>query len=339
MTAQSTMEALVFTDYNRMDLQSVPVPALIEPDDVLVRIRAAAVCGSDLHGYTGKSGRRKPPLIMGHEASGEVAAVGAGVERIQPGERVSIQPLVYRPDPATGRVVRRLIGMNLPGAYAEYTIVPEKNLYRIPDALPFEVASLTEPLAVAVHAVGTTQIRPYDRAIVMGAGTIGLLTMKVLLLAGVQSVVVSDVSDDRLAIARSMGAASTVNPATQDFQAFVSDYTAGQGFDVTFEAVGMSATVSQSLIALRDGGTTVWIGNNVRLVEVDMQAIVTRELHVAGTYGMNERDFQRSLQMVSDGRVNVTPIINRRAALDEGPTLFDELLRDPSVVKCVIAMP
>jgi L-iditol 2-dehydrogenase len=275
---------------------------------------------------------------MGHEASGEVVAIGTGVEQVQPGERVTIQPLVYRPDSATGRVVRRLIGMNLPGAYAEYTVVPEKNLYPIPDTLPFEVAALTEPLAVAVHAVGTTPIRPYDRAIVMGAGTIGLLTMQVLLLAGVHSVVVSDVSDERLAIARSMGAAATINPSAQDFPAFVSESTAGQGFDVTFEAVGISATVAQSLIALRDGGTTVWIGNNVRMVEVDMQAIVTRELRVAGTYGMNERDFQRSLRMLADNRVNVTPIINRRAALDDGPTLFDELLRDPSVVKCVIAM-
>ncbi|NLE52273.1 MAG: galactitol-1-phosphate 5-dehydrogenase [Chloroflexi bacterium] len=338
-STSSTMQALMFTDFNRLELQTVPAPRPERPDDVLVRVHAASVCGSDLHGYTGKTGRRKPPLIMGHEVAGEVVAVGEAVTHVQPGDRVALHPLIYRPDPATGRVVRQMIGMNLPGAYAEYTVVPESNVYPIPDALPYTVAALTEPTAVAVHAVGLAPIRPYDRVLVIGAGTIGLLAMQVLRMAGAREVIVSDVSEARLAVARQMGALHTVNPSAQDFAGAVRDLTDAQGFDLTFEAVGISATVAQSVAAVRDGGAVVWIGNSQKIVEVDMQAIVTRELQVIGSYGMNERDFSRALAMLSDGRIDVAPLITRRAALAEGPGLFDELLRDEAVIKCVIEIP
>jgi len=276
---------------------------------------------------------------MGHEVAGEVVAVGEAVTHVQPGDRVALHPLIYRPDPATGRVVRQMIGMNLPGAYAEYTVVPESNVYPIPDALPYTVAALTEPTAVAVHAVGLAPIRPYDRVLVIGAGTIGLLAMQVLRMAGAREVIVSDVSEARLAVARQMGALHTVNPSAQDFAGAVRDLTDAQGFDLTFEAVGISATVAQSVAAVRDGGAVVWIGNSQKIVEVDMQAIVTRELQVIGSYGMNERDFSRALAMLSDGRIDVAPLITRRAALAEGPGLFDELLRDEAVIKCVIEIP
>lgn len=332
----TTMKALNFTDFNRLELQEVPAPAIQQPDDVLVRVRAVGVCGSDLHGYTGKSGRRQPPLIMGHEVSGEVVAAGDAVADVAAGERVTIQPLIYRPDPQTGKVVRKLIGMHLPGAYAEYVVVPRANLYRMPASLSYVAGALTEPTAVAVHAVSMAHIQPYDRALVIGGGTIGLLTMQVLRIAGARQVVVSDVSADRLRMAEQMGAAATINPQTQDFTRFVADFTGGQGFDHAFEAVGISATVGQSLTAIRDGGTVIWIGNNQKIIEVDMQAIVTRELRVFGTYGMNERDFQRALQMLADGQIAADILVNRRASLDEGPGLFDELLSDPTVVKCVV---
>ncbi|MBN2469548.1 MAG: zinc-binding dehydrogenase [Anaerolineae bacterium] len=332
----TTMKALNFADFNRLELEDVPVPGLQQPDDVLVRVRAAGVCGSDLHGYTGKSGRRHPPLIMGHEVSGEVIATGEAAADVQTGARVAIQPLIYRPDPATGKIVRRLIGMNLPGAFAEYVVVPRDNLYAMPEDLSYLAGALTEPTAVAVHAVSMAHIQPYDRVLVIGGGTIGLLTMQVLNIAGARQVVVSDVSEDRLRMAEQMGATATINPQSHDFNDFVASFTDGRGFDHTFEAVGLTSTVAQSLTAIRDGGTVIWIGNNQKIIEVDMQAIVTRELRVFGTYGMNERDFQRALQMLADGHIAADILVNRRAALEEGPSLFDELLRDPSVVKCVI---
>lgn len=332
------MKAINFVDFNRMQVESVPVPALAEPDDVLVRVRAAGVCGSDLHGYTGQSGRRQPPLIMGHEVAGEVVAVGPAVTTAAPGDRVAIQPLVYRPDPATGQIVRKLIGMHLPGAYAEYVIAPAGNLYPMTDSLTYAAGAMTEPLAVCVHAVSLVHVRPYDSVLVVGAGTIGLLTMLVLKLAGARQIVMSDVSDARLQVASALGASAVINPAASDFDESVAALTGGAGFDVTFEAVGISATVQQAVRAVKGGGTVVWIGNNQRIVEVDMQSVVTREVSILGSYGMNARDFQRSLAMLADGCIPVDQVITRRAALDEGATLFDELLADPTTIKCVIEM-
>lgn len=337
-TLPDQMQALVFTDFNRQEVQQMALPQVLDPGDVLIQVRAAGVCGSDLHGYTGQSGRRQPPLIMGHEVTGEIVAVGGAVEARQPGDRVAVQPLIYRPDPATGKVVRKLIGMNLPGAYAEFLVVPAENCFPIPDTLSFAEGSLTEPLAVAVHAVSIRQVRPYDTILVIGAGTIGLLTMQVLQRSGAGPIVVSDVNEERLALARELGAAATVNAAQQDFDAFVADFTDGQGFDMTYEAVGITPTVQQSVRAVRNGGTVVWIGNNQRVVEVDMQSIVTREVSIAGTYGMNQQDFSRALQMLADGAIDVSPLISRRAQLAQSATLFDELLADQRIVKCVIEM-
>ena len=251
---------------------------------------------------------------------------------------MAIQPLIYRPDPQTGQIVRRLIGMHLPGAYAEYVVVPRANLYPLPSGLPYLTASLTEPTSIALHAVSTVHVRPYDRVLVIGGGTIGLLTMQILRIAGAREVVVTDLSDARLRLAEQMGASATFNPGSGDFQQFVADTTGGQGFDLAFEAVGLTPTVGQSLLAIRDGGTVVWIGNNQKIIEVDMQAIVTRELRVYGTYGMTERDFQRALRMLADGQIAADILVNRRATLEEGPGLFDELLGDPAIVKCVIEM-
>ncbi len=331
-----TMKALVFTDFNRQDVQDLPIPQLVYPDDVLVRVRAAGVCGSDLHGYTGQSGRRQPPLVMGHEVTGEVVQVGNQVKHFRAGDRVAVQPLIYRPDEVTGVVTRRLIGMNLPGAYEEYIVVPAENLFPIPDSLSFTAGSLTEPLAVAVHAVSLRQVRPYDSVLVIGAGAIGLLTLQVLKLAGAGKVAMSDVNEDRLALARQIGADATFNATHQDFDQFLQATTDGKGFDMTYEAVGITPTVKQSIQGVKYGGTVVWIGNNQRVVEVDMQSIVTREVSVAGTYGMNQQDFARALQMLADGAIDVEPLVNRRATLAEGTTLFDELINDQTVVKCVI---
>lgn len=330
------MKALVFTDFNRQEVQELPIPPLVHPDDVLVRVRAAGVCGSDLHGYTGQSGRRHPPLVMGHEVTGEVVEVGSAVKNVQAGARVAVQPLIYRPDPETGVIVRRLIGMNLPGAYEEYIVVPAENLFPIPDSLSFTAGSLTEPLAVAVHAVSLRQVRPFDSVLVIGAGAIGLLTLQVLKLAGAGKVAISDVNEDRLALAREIGADYTFNATKQDFAEFLQETTGGAGFDITYEAVGITPTVQQSIQGVKYGGTVVWIGNNQRVVEVDMQSIVTREVSVAGTYGMNQQDFARALQMLASGAIDVEPLVNRRATLAEGETLFDELIKDQTVVKCVI---
>jgi len=337
------MKALMFTAIKEQQLLDVPTPAIDRPDGVLLKVKSVGVCGSDLHGYTGQSGRRVPPLIMGHEVTAEVIEVGEAVRNLPPGSRVAIQPVEFCgvcPQCLAGRrnvcEKRRLMGMNTPGAYAEYVTWPASNLFQLPDTLSYEDGALTEPLSVAVHAVSLAHIKPYDTALVVGAGPIGLLTLAVLKLTGLSRIAVSDASDARLEVARALGAQVTINPIRQNPRQVVNEFTNGGGVDLAFEAVGISATAQQSLEVTRNNGAVVWIGNNQRLIEVDMQAIVTRELRVIGSYGMNDEDFQRSLRLLADGQIPTGQLINRRASLEEGPALFDQLLASPETIKCVI---
>lgn len=337
------MKALMFTAIKEQRLLDVPTPEIDRPDGVLLKVKSVGVCGSDLHGYTGQSGRRIPPLIMGHEVTAEVVEVGAAVKDLPPGSRVAIQPVEFCgvcPQCLAGRrnvcEKRRVMGMSAPGAYAEYVTWPASNLFLLPDTLSYEDGAMAEPLSVAVHAVSLAHIRPYDTALIVGAGPIGLLTLAVLKLTGLSRIAVSDASDARLELARALGAQITINPTRQNPRQVVNEFTNGGGVDLAFEAVGISATAQQSVEVTRNNGTVVWIGNNQRLIEVDMQAIVTRELRVIGSYGMTDQDFQRSLRMLADGRIPTEQLINRRASLDEGPVLFDQLLASPETIKCMI---
>ncbi len=322
------MQVLMMTAFNKLELLHLPIPEM-QPDEALLKIKSAGICGSDLHGYTGQTGRRTPPVIMGHEATAEVVAVGKAVKTVSPGTRVAIFPLVYTPEG------RKLIGMDLPGAYAEYTTWPAHNLYPLSDPLSYEDGAMAEPLAVAVHAVSMAPLQPCDTAFIAGAGPIGLLTLSVLRRTGVRRIAVSDLSDVRLEFAQSLGADVVINPTRQNPREVVNTFTEGAGVDIAFEAVGRSASCQQTLEMTCDGGTLIWMGNHHRMVEVDMQAIVTRELKVLGSYGMNITDFKRALAMLTQGVIPTRQLINRRAKLSEGPTLFDELLASPATIKCV----
>jgi L-iditol 2-dehydrogenase len=340
------MQALMLTAIRELDVVNVPVPRIERPEDALIRVRAAGVCGSDLHGYTGASGRRQPPLIMGHEVTGEVVATGEAVQGLPIGTRVAVQPVNYCGHCAQCRAGqrnlcenRRLMGMNAPGAYAPYVIWPARNLFPLPDALSYERGALAEPLAVAIHAVSLAPVRPYDTALIVGTGAIGLLVLTVLKLAGLRRILVSDVSDERLQVAEAFGADVTINPTKQNLREVVDQHTGGRGVDLAFEAVGLSATVQQAIQATRNEGTLIWIGNNQRTVEVDMQSIVTRELTILGSYGMNDQDFQRALDMLADGRIPADRLINCRADLASGPDLFEKLLASPEIIKCLFVFP
>ena len=321
----------MFTAVNKLEPQDVPMPRLERPDDVLIEVKAAGVCGSDLHGYTGASGRRVPPLIMGHEATGRVAAVGPAVTDLRVGERVAVMPLEVQ------NGTRRLMGKDAPGAYATHVVWPAGRLFRLPEGVSYEAGAFAEPLAVALHAVGVarTHVPTYETAFVAGAGTIGLLIAAVLLEAGTRTVIVSDVSDARLGVAKAIGASATLNPAREDALEVVGALTQGNGVDVSFEAVGISATVGQTVAVVKDSGRVVWVGNNHRMVEVDMQAVVTRELSVLGSYGLTDEDFARALALLAAGRVPTEALTSRRAGLTDAG-LFDELLTSPETIKCLI---
>ncbi|HUW60131.1 MAG TPA: alcohol dehydrogenase catalytic domain-containing protein, partial [Candidatus Bathyarchaeia archaeon] len=283
------MKALVLVDYGRFELRDVPAPA-IGPHDVLVRVKACGICGSDVHGMDGSTGRRRPPVIMGHEAAGVIAATRPDVAGWNEGDRVTFDSTVYCGDCGwcrDGRVNlcdnRRVLGVSCAdyvrdGAFAEYVAVPHHILYRLPDNLRFEQATMVEPLSVAVHATGRAPLKPGDGALVVGSGMIGLLIVQTLRAAGCECVVAVDVDPARLDLARKLGAHHAVN-AHDEISALgaIMEHTGGRGVDSAFEAVGITPAIRLAVKSLCKGGSLVMVGNVSPQVDLPLQDIVTRE--------------------------------------------------------------
>ncbi|MCY3775911.1 MAG: galactitol-1-phosphate 5-dehydrogenase, partial [Candidatus Aminicenantes bacterium] len=289
------MKALVLNQYKKLDLLDVPSPGAA-PDEVLVRVRSCGICGSDVHGYDGSSGRRIPPVIMGHEASGVVAEVGAAVRAFDPGDRVTFDSMICcrscifcragRPNLCEDR---RVLGVSCGdyrrhGAFAEYVTVPEHVVFRVPDGVSFDEAAMVEPVSVAVHAVARANPALGDKALVVGAGMIGLLTIQALRSAGCGRIFAVDLAADRLRLAKELGADETIQSgAGTDVPAVMREMTGGLGADVVMEAVGIAETVAMSIESVRKGGTVVLIGNIAPTVGFGLQSVVTREIDVLGS--------------------------------------------------------
>ncbi len=339
-----TMKALVYEGQWQMPMREVSVPHA-GPGQVVIEVRAVGVCGSDVHGYKGTTGRRKPPIIMGHEFSGTVSEAGEGVTRFQVGDRVVVQPLVSCGECYNCRkglpnicVNRSGLGMNLNGAYAERVTVREDQVHHLPDGMTWEQGAMVEPLSVAMHAVNLTPMALGDTLAIIGAGTIGLLTLLAARLAGAGKVVMTDASPRRLSIAANLGADVIVNVAEQDPTEAVLSETDGLGAHAVIEAVGIGPTVKQSLDVARVGGHITWIGNSQPTVEVNMQQVVTRELTIRGAYGFNE-EFARAIGIIHSGRLPVTSLIEAVKGLEEGPAIFQDLAEGKSDLVKVILHP
>ena len=336
------MKALVFTAIRKLEVREVERPRIAGPNDVLVRIRSCGICGSDLHGYTGQSGRRRPPLIMGHEGAGEVAEIGTAVTSLRPGDRVAIQPWIacgVCPACMDGRHLwcphRSLMGMNAQGAFAEYLVCPSVNLFPIPDGVSCEQAALTEVTAVALHAVSRATFRPHETAAVLGAGAVGLLVVAVLRLMGLRRLIVIDLDENRLRVAKELGADLALNSSAGDVMEGCRAVVGDAGVDHVFEAVGAPATFQSSIALARQGGEAIWIGNNQRYAEIDVQSVVTREISIVPSYAFTLAEFGRALNLLAAGIIPADEIITRQATLDEGPDLFEELLTRPEIIKGV----
>jgi len=324
------MKALVYEGSWQMPMRQIedPEPG---PEDVIISVQAVGICGSDVHGFMGTTGRRKPPIVMGHEFSGVITAAGEQVNRFNVGDRVIAQPLLACgtcDNCQTGLwnicVNRSGLGMNLNGAYAEAVRVPQQMVYHLPAEMSWEQGAMVEPLAVAMRAVNLTPIELMDRIAIIGAGTIGLLTLLAVRLKGAGQVIMTDLNQHRLEMASKLGADVIVNVGEQDPVEVVYAHTDKKGVDAVIEAVGITATVKQSLALVRTGGHITWIGNSQPEIELNMQAVVTRELTIAGAYGFN-KEFARSLEAIRTGTIDVTPLIEKTGSLEDGPQLFHDL--------------
>jgi len=343
------MRALLLSEYKKLSVVDMPVP---EPgdDDVLVRVRACGICGSDVHGYDGSTGRRVPPLVMGHEAAGVVERVGPGVVGFTAGERVTFDSTVScgRCHFCRGGQInlcdnRTVLGVSCGdyrrhGAFAEYVAVPSRILYKLPDSLAFERAALVESVSIAVHAVNRHAPKPDDVVTVVGAGMIGVLILQVLKSRGCRNIVAVDVDSRKLALAQRVGATGTVNPQDGDVPAAVQRLTGGRGADVSFEVVGHGDTVLSAIRSLRKGGTVVLVGNLSPRVELPLQEVVSRELSVLGSCASNG-EIPECIDLLARGVVDVDPIISLKATLEEGPELFARLYGGDKTLMKVIIQP
>ncbi len=324
------MKALVFDGPGEMPLREHPDPSPAA-GEVVVAVRAAGICGSDVHGFLGATGRRRVGVVMGHEASGDVAEVGSDVTSVRAGDRVILRSILTcsrcercRRGQSNLCQERQGMGMHFDGTYAERIVVPESLLLVMPDTLSYEDGALVEPLAVAMHAVNITPFALMDFVVVVGAGPIGLLALLAARLRGAGSIVITDRSPHRLAVARSLGADLTIDVTAQDPVELVLAATDGRGADAVLEAVGIGATAVQSLRVARPGGHVTWIGNSAPTAELPLQELVSRELTLRGSYGFRE-EFEQAADALVAGTIDVRRIIERVAPLDEGSDLFQEL--------------
>lgn len=318
------------------------------PLDVLIQVIACGICGSDVHGFDGSSGRRIPPLIMGHEASGTVARVGEQVRHFQVGDRVTFDSTLSCGACdfcARGDVNlcehREVIGVSCAdyrrhGAFAEYIAVPERIVYRLPDSFSFERAALIEAVSIAVHAAKISQIQSGSSAVVVGAGMIGLLAIQAFRVFGCKTIFAIDLEEDRLKLAMQLGADQTFLATDKDLLERVRAATGGQGTDIAVEVVGAQKPLQTAIEAVRRGGTVTLIGNLAPKVELPLQAVVTRQLRLLGSCA-SAGEYEECIELMSSGAINVDPLISAVAPLSEGAEWFDRLYtRQPGLMKVIL---
>lgn len=325
------MKALFYPAWHQLEISDQPKPQPRE-GEVLLAVDACGICGSELETFKNRSPRRQPPLIMGHEFCGTVAAVGAGVPDWQPGQQVVSHSLVSCGDCHACRRgnahlcgQRQIFGMHRPGAFAEFVSVPASTLVPWPPSLPAPAAALAEPLANGIHVASLVRACHPQVACIIGAGPIGLMCQQAIqALLGTSSIVV-DLVPERLAVAQRLGAALTLDGRHEDVAATVRNFTAGEGVDVVVDAAGSARTKQLALALVRPGGTVVWIGLHENAIAFDSYQVTLSEIAIFGSYAATMAEQQQAVTLMADGRVDVTSWV-QSFPLDHGVAAFEAML-------------
>jgi L-iditol 2-dehydrogenase len=340
------MKALLLSQYSKLQITDLPAP-VPAPDEVLIRVAACGICGSDVHGYDGSSGRRIPPIVMGHEAAGKVASVGSAVKGFAEGDRVTFDSTIFCGQCKhclSGKINlcdnRQVLGVSCAeyrraGAFAEFVAVPSRVIHRLPASLPFSEAAMLEAVAVAIHGVSLAQVTPGNSALVIGAGTIGLLTLQALRAAGCDRVLIADVDPTRLKLAETLGAPIVLSTQS-DIVAQVLQLTGGTGVDVVIECVGRNETIAASIDSVCKGGTVVLVGNISPEVTLPLQKVVVRQVRLQGSCA-SSGEYPKAIELMASQAIRVKPLITAIAPLHEGPQWFERLhSREPNLMKVVL---
>ncbi|MCC6456558.1 MAG: zinc-binding dehydrogenase [Caldilineaceae bacterium] len=338
------MQALVWEGPRQMVMRDVadPTPA---PDEVLIKIAYSGICGSELGGYLGHNSLRKPPLIMGHEFSGEIVALGENATTVNPrlavGQRVTVNPLIHNPwskAALKGRQnlnrERKIIGIHRPGSYAQLVAAPASNTYPIPDHLSLENAALAEPLACAIRAAKLSGATATDRVLITGLGPIGLLAMQVLKSSGVRTIIATDTDTDRREIGEHFGV-MVLDPRATNVAEAVRQATDGEGVDMAIDAVGATATRRECIESVTWGGKVVFTGLHDEESNLQANYIIRSEVNIQGSFAYTTLDFEDALNWLADGRLEIEPWLVR-APLAEGGANFERLLSKPGPVAKIL---
>jgi L-iditol 2-dehydrogenase len=328
------MKILQFNGPWQFSVEEVPIPSF-GPQELLIRSDAVGICGSDVHGFTGESGRRKPGMVMGHEAAGTVIKAGAEVETVRTGDRVAVYPTLgcgkcrhclagtehICPD-------KRILGVNAGrwGAMAEFFTCHQRQAFRLDSRVDPATGLFAEPLAVALHAVNL--MNPARNAIIaiVGAGTIGLALVVVLRHLGFQPIFVIDIIDEKLELGRTLGAKSIHAGQGQPVEIIAAE-TDGLRATSVFEAVGAAATVRMAYDLCDFGGTVVVIGNLAKEFTLPLQGLTSNEITLRGSYGFTRREFEKAVHLASNNEELLRHLISGSCALEETPGVMERLAR------------
>jgi L-iditol 2-dehydrogenase len=341
------MKSLVLSEYNHLEIADLPLPA-VGRGEVLVRVEACGICGSDVHGFDGSTGRRIPPIVMGHEAAGTVEATGEGVTKYKKGDRVTFDSTVYCGECQyckRGQINlcdnREVIGVSCGdyrrhGAFAEFVVVPERIMYPLPKNFSFDEAAMLEAVSVAIHGVKVSEVAGGETALVIGAGMIGLLTLQAARAAGCKRVFITDVDETRLELARQVGADQVLHCSGAELVAEVMQLTGGNGVDLALEAVGRNETVTSAIDCTRKGGKVTLIGNIMPEVTLPLQKVVVRQLRLQGSCA-SSGEYPEAIELIANGKIQVKQLITAVASLEEGPRWFERLhSREPNLMKIIL---
>jgi L-iditol 2-dehydrogenase len=343
------MKALVLEKYNDLVYKDVPDPSILS-NEVLVKVKACGICGSDVHGLDGSTGRRIPPIIMGHEASGIIVKTGTDVSVWKAGDRVTFDSTVYRLNDwftLNGSYNlsdnREVLGVSpgtykRDGAFAEFIAIPQHILYKIPDHVTFEQAAMVEAVAVALHSINISGIKTGNKCVVVGAGMIGIFILKLLKLSGASRVIAIDINPKHLEQAEKAGADQILLATDEKLVEKVLALTNGRGADISFEAVGRSESVNIAIDLLRKGGKAVLVGNISATIDFPLQKVVTSELKVVGSCA-NRGEYDIILDLLESGKICVDDQISAVVPLSEGAIWFEKLYKKEDGLNKVILVP
>jgi 2-desacetyl-2-hydroxyethyl bacteriochlorophyllide A dehydrogenase len=343
------MKALVLDEYNQLNYRDFPDPQ-IQPDEVLIEVKACGICGSDIHGMDGSTGRRIPPLVMGHEASGIIAEKGKNVNHWKIGDRVTFDSTIY---PLNDWYTlkghynlsdnRQVLGVSpgeyrRHGAFAEKVAIPQHILHRIPDNVSFVEAAMVEPIAVAAHAINISPYKPGNSVLITGTGMVGVFVVRLHKIYGSCPIIAIDIDDSKLLLAKDFGADFTFNPKNDNIGRQILSLTSGRGADISFDVTGISETVNTCIQNTRKGGTVVLVGNLSPQVSIPLQQIVTRELTLQGSCAING-EYELALKLLEEKKIDVNQLISAVVPLAEGADWFKKLYAKEKGLNKVILVP